>query len=85
MRKEGAQDRAYSIFTYDLFELDNLTKVRFVQFLKGRKSNSGFVNELNGEFLVNGCFLIPQENAGQMEMTFKTWKVKYTRREVLMC
>jgi hypothetical protein len=76
--------RPFSIFTYDLSKIDNVTKVRFVYLLKGRKQGQGLVDESKGRFLVPGCFIIPTEVSSAIELIFKQWKVPYKKEEVLM-
>ena len=78
-RKEGL-----AVFTYDLSKLDNVTKVRFVYLLKGRIEGKGLVKELNGQFLVPGCFVIPTEKINEIENVFKQWKVQYKKEGVLI-
>ena len=82
--KDEVFKRHSAIYTYDLSKLDNVTKVRFVYFLKGRTAGKGFIKELNGRFLVPGCFIVPIEKTKQAEMMFKAWKVQYKKEEVLM-
>lgn len=81
--KEGFK-RLFSIFTYDLSKLDNVSKVRFVYVLKGRGGKEGIVERVNGNFLVPGCFIVPSEKASEIETVFKIAKVPYKKHEVLM-
>ena len=76
--------RHVSIFTYDLSKLNSVKKVRFVYLLKGRKEDTGLVNEFKGYFLVPGCFAVPSERSAEVELVFKLWKVPYKKEEVLM-
>ena len=81
--KEGL-NRLFSIFTYDLSKLDNVSKVRFVHTLKGRNGKEGVVERLKGHFLVPGCFIIPSESSSEIETVLKLAKVPYKKEEVLM-
>jgi hypothetical protein len=73
-----------AIFTYDLSQLDSVTKVRFVYVLKGRKAGDGLIKHLGGYFLVPGCFIVPISKAEEVESVFKLWKISYKKEEVLM-
>ena len=84
MSREGEFKHSRVIYTYDLSQLDNVQKVRFVYLLKGRKDGEGLIKELNGYFLVNGCFILPLEKAKDIEVVFKAWQVPFTKEEVLM-
>ena len=84
MPREEVFKRHLAIFTYDLSDLDKVTKVKFVYVLKGRKPGEGMVKELGGYFLVPGCFVVPISKASEIESVFKLWKVHYKQEEVLM-
>lgn len=73
-----------AIFSYDISKLDKVTKVRFVYLLKGRKAGKGLVKELNGYFLVPGCFVVDISKSEKIEAIFRQWKVQYKKQEVLM-
>lgn len=84
MAEKEAFRQHFVIFTYDLSKLNNVTKVRFVYVLKGRKDGKGLVKEYSGRFLVPGCFMIPHEKSNAVEAVFKSWKVPYQKEEVLI-
>jgi len=70
------------IYAYDLSSLDNVSKVRFVYVLKGRKGQKGLVKELNGRFIVPGCFIVPSSASEDIEEVFKFWNVRFEKFEV---
>ncbi len=76
--------RHFSIFTYDLSKLDNVSKVRLVHVLKGRNNKEGVVERMKGRFFAPGCFIIPTEKSNEVETVFKLAKVPYKKEEVLM-
>lgn len=78
-KKEG-----FVVYTYDISKFDNVTKVRFVYALKGRKAGEGLIYELKGYFLVPGCFAVPSSKTKEIENVFKEWKVQYKKEGVLM-
>lgn len=67
------------IYVYDISELDNLTKVKFVQALKGRNKRNGIVSEHKGRFLVPGCFIVPDSKIKDIEEFFSHWNVKFDK------
>jgi len=76
--------RHSALFIYNLSKLDNITKVRFVYVLKGRKEGQGLVTRFGGYFLVPGCFIVPFSKAHEVEAMFKLWKVPYKKEEMLI-
>jgi len=83
MKKEVFR-QAVALFTYDLSKLDNVTKVRFVYVLKGRKPGDGLVTKFGGRFLVPGCFIVPFSKAHEVEAIFKLWKIPYKKEEIIL-
>ena len=71
------------IYSYNLTKLDKSTKVRFVYVLKGRPGEKGIVENMGGEFLAPGCFILPYTKDKEMSEVFKLWKVKARRIIVL--
>ena len=72
------------LFWYELTSLPASIKVRFVYALKGRKGEAGLVETRGGEFLVNGCFILPREKEKEMKEIFHLWKVKFKSKAVVM-
>ncbi len=70
------------IYVYNLSELDNLTKVKFVQALKGRNGHEGVVGEHRGRFLVPGCFIVLDSKSQDIEEFFNHWNVKFDKYSV---
>ena len=75
---------SYGLYNYDLSDMKKSDKVRFVYLLKGRKNCRGIVSEFNGEFLVNGCFIVPVEKDSEMLEIMNKWNVKFSRKRVLL-
>ena len=72
------------LFWYDLTSLKASQKVRFVYAIKGRKGDSGMIEKFGGEFLVNGCFILPIEKEKEMKEIFRFWKVKFKSRGIII-
>jgi hypothetical protein len=71
------------LYTYNLTKQDKSKKVRFVYVLKGRGKDNGLVEELKGNWLAPGCFMIPISQDNEMQEVFEHWKVPYKRRVIL--
>lgn len=74
----------FILYTYQINKLDKSKRVRFVYLLKGRRDDKGLVAELNGKFLVPGCFMIPIKHDKEMQDIFKKWKVKSKRMKIIV-
>lgn len=72
------------LFWYDLTSLKPSDKVRFVYTLKGRKGETGLIERFGGEFLVNGCFILPMEKEKEMREVFKFWKVRFKSKKIII-
>jgi len=73
-----------ALFWYDLTSLPASSKVRLVYTLKGRQGETGLVEKFGGEFLVNGCFILPAEKEKEMKEVFKRWKVKFQSKIIMI-
>ena len=71
------------IITYEIRKLEPSKRVLFVYLLKGRNSK-GIIKELKGEFLANGCFIIPDEGLKEIHEILNKWNVKYKEKEVYL-
>ncbi len=83
MSEKDSSKTVLAIFTYDLSNIDNITKVRFVQLLKGRNGNKGIITSFGGRFLVPGCFAVPVSKSDEIESVLKLWKISYKKEGVL--
>jgi len=75
---------SYGLYYYNISDMKKSDKVRFVYLLKGRKKEKGIVNEFNGKFLVDSCFMIPVEKDNEMLEIMNKWNVKFSRKRVLL-
>ncbi|MBW2981361.1 hypothetical protein KY343_00645 [Candidatus Woesearchaeota archaeon] len=71
------------LYTYNLSKEPKSKAVRFVYTLKGRGTEQGIVEKLNGKFLAPGCFIIPVKSDKEMQDVFKLWRIKFSRRLML--
>lgn len=74
---------SYTLYSYDLSNMRQTDKVRFVYLLKGRNS-AGAVKRANGEWIADSCFVIPIQKDSEMQAIFNKWNVPYKRKEILM-
>lgn len=72
------------LYTYDLSKEESSKKVRFVYLLKGRNNEKGLVNEMKGEFLANGCFLLPLKYDKEMQEIMKKWSIRFKRKSIML-
>lgn len=71
------------IFSYSLKNLNASEKVKIVNILRGR-GDCGLVKENNGEWLANQVFVVRPENSNIFEKLFLNFKVKFTRKSILI-
>ncbi|MBI2630003.1 nucleotidyltransferase domain-containing protein [Candidatus Pacearchaeota archaeon] len=72
------------LFRYELSGLNSSTKVKVVNFLRGKGNSSGIVKENKGEWLANQVFLIPITNEHIFEKFFINFNVKYKKFFILI-
>ncbi|MFH0701368.1 MAG: nucleotidyltransferase domain-containing protein [Candidatus Woesearchaeota archaeon] len=72
------------LYAYDLSPEAPSKKVRFVYLLRGRNGSEGLVKKFSGEFVSNSAFLIPLEKDKEMQEVLEQWKIKYTRRKLML-
>lgn len=75
---------SHLLYSYNLSKLRASEKVRFVYLLKGRQGTGGLVEKMKGEWLADGCFLLPVRNDSEMLLVFKRWQIPFKRKEVLL-
>jgi len=73
----------FTLFTYDLKNLDHNKKTQFVYALLGRKGQ-GLIKKLNAVKLSRGAFLIPIENSNIFEDFLDNWKINYVKKKTLV-
>ncbi len=74
--------KSFTLFWYNLKDLDHSDKVRFNYILAGR-GTKGMIEELDGKRIVNGAVKIPIENSAVFEDILKSNKVDYSRKNIL--
>lgn len=74
---------SYILYSYDISKLKASEKVKFVYLLKGRKER-GVIEKMKGEWIANGCFIIPIQKDSEMLIILKKWRVPFKRKEVLI-
>lgn len=74
--------RGFSIFTYNLKNLDHNKKIQFTYALSGRNSE-GMLKSLKGKSLGRGAVQIPIENSIEFEQFLQKWNIDYKRKNAL--
>ncbi len=72
------------IYSYDLSNLKQSKKVRFVYLLKGRDGRIGTIKKIGGEWLADSCFIVPLGKDNDISSIFKKWGVEYKKKEALL-
>ncbi len=72
------------IYNYKLTSLNLSTKVKIVNFLRGKSKQQGLVQQNKGKWLANNIFIIPIENDYIFEQFFLNHKIEYTKSFALM-
>lgn len=74
----------YTLFKYNLSNLDKNEKTKFTYALKGRGENMGVLEELSGRHFSRGVVLVPIENTGEFEDFFNRWNLSYEEYRIGM-
>ena len=74
--------KGYSLFTYNLKNLNHNEKTKFTYILIGRNSE-GIVKSLKGKQLGRGAVKIPIENSHTFFEFLEKWKIDYKRNNIL--
>lgn len=72
------------LYSYDLSAEDSSKKVRFVYLLRGRNGSGGMVKNWNGDFIAPSAFFIPIERDSEVQEVFDAWKIRYTRKKLML-
>lgn len=76
--------KSFVMYSYDLTNLKKSNRVRFVYVLKGRNKEKGIVKEFKGKFIQPGVFILPIKHDKDLLEIFKTWKVKFSRKPIML-
>ncbi len=74
---------SYSLFTYNLKNLNHNEKTKFTYALIGR-IKKGIIKQLNAIHLGKGAIIIPIKNSLIFEEFLKTWKINYNKKNILI-
>ena len=72
------------LYSYNLKDMPNSKKVRFVYLLKGRKAEKGLVEVFKGEYISSSSFIIPESKDKEMIEIMALWGVSYKRRRIVL-
>ena len=73
-----------TLFTYNLSTLNNSTKVKIVNTLRGKNKTKGLVEQQGGNWLANQVFTTPIEAEHITEQFLINFKVQFTKSHILM-
>ncbi len=76
--------KGYSLFSYNLSNLNHNQKILFTYSLSGRGKEEGMIKKVNGKSVGRGAFLIPIESSLMFEEFLEKWKLKYSKRNMLV-
>lgn len=74
--------KSYTLFWYNLKNLNHTQKVKFNYILAGR-NKKGMIEKLKGERLVNGAIKIPIDNSIIFEEILKTNNIHFFKKNIL--
>jgi len=73
--------RPHTIFTFELSNLEQTTKVRFNYQLYGKKSTRGLLKCVEGKRLTKSCFYVPFGNKFKIIRLFDKFGIQYECKE----
>ena len=78
------KNRIRVLYSYNLRDMPNSKKVRFVYLMKGRKGEAGMVKNSNGEYISSSSFMIPLDKDAEMMEIMALWGTAYKRRRIML-
>ena len=75
--------KGYSIFTYNLKNINHNEKTKFTYALIGRRGEKGMLKQTNACSLGKGAVKIPIENSIIFEDFLKKWELNYKKENIL--
>lgn len=75
--------KGYSLFTYNLKNLNHNEKTKFIYALIGR-AKEGMIKKLNGKHIGRGGMIIPIKNSLIFDKFLKKWNINYDKKKILV-
>lgn len=75
--------KGFSIFTYNLKNMNHREKTRFTYALIGRRNQKGIIKQINAIPLGKGAVKVPIKESLFFEEFLSEWKVNYTKKDIL--
>jgi predicted nucleotidyltransferase len=72
------------LFSYNLKNVDNVKKVKIVNFLRGKKGENGLVAEQKGRWIGNGLFIVDINKDYLFDEFFTNHKIKFKKSYILI-
>jgi hypothetical protein len=72
------------LYSYNLTEMPNSKKVRFVYLLKGRNHEKGIVEQFDGEYISSSAFMIGLAKEKEMDEIISKWGVIHKKRRIML-
>ena len=73
----------YSLFTYNLKNLNHNEKTKFTYALIGR-NEEGIIKKIGAESIGKGVVIVPSFNSSIMEEFLEKWKINYNKKNILV-
>lgn len=74
----------YTLFKYDLENMDRNTKTKYNYAFKGRGDEKGVLEEVEGKHLSRGVVLVPISETGRFKSFLERWEINYKEYRVGM-
>lgn len=74
----------YTLFKYNLENMDRNTKTKYNYAFKGRRGNKGVLEEVKGKHLSSGVVLVPIPETERFKNFLERWEVNYEEYRIGM-
>lgn len=75
--------KGFSIFTYNLKNLNHTEKTKFTYALIGRRNKKGIIKSMNAIPLGKGAVKVPIKESLFFEEFLSEWKINYNKKDIL--
>jgi len=75
--------KGFSIFTYNLKNMNHTEKTKFTYALIGRRDQNGIIKQINAIHLGKGVVKVPIKESILFEEFLSEWKINYNKKEIL--
>ena len=75
--------KGFSIFTYNLRNINHTEKTKFTYALIGRRDQKGIIKQINAISLGKGVVKVPIRESILFEEFLSEWKINYNKKDIL--